>query len=326
MIGGNLVYVKYDWDPAYGVESNWVTPKVFGLNTTFDGEITNNFEKLRSVGDKNAEAVASGAFNGTGTVNWTMSNPWWCKMFWGIAVDAGAAPVTHTWTEANWTAADIIFTVGRGYNLTAGGAGANVNTSSISCVAQSITLSANQGESVTMSASLAWVTEATDAVIGAAATDVGYGAPFIFAHGSLSVGGGPIAEIESLSLEINQNVAHQVFIGNRLAQGLFSGARDYNFTIGVAMEDDTYLDWVYGQAGSPLTSDNVAAAGANIVLTFTNGLAGVNERSLVMTFANFYLESRSESLNPEDLVKEELSGYALSLTSAVASDNTAIAR
>ena len=323
-ISGSLVYAKYDWEANYGVETAWANPKVFGLGVEVERATTNNMTKLNSIGAKNTEAVASGKWAGTLTVSGTLSNPWWNKMFFGTPVDAGAAPTTHTYTEAVGDAAPpVTFSTGIGYDLTAGGAGADMNIACLGCACTSATLEATQGEPAKLTLNVDYIDEARDAVLGVAAADTGYGAPFIFAHGTVNVGGALVG-VQRVSFEINQNLEHMYALSSREGQAVYGKKREYNFSIDIATEDETWVEHQYGQAASPLMTDNVPAAG-NISLTFTNGLAGANLRSVVYTLTNLYVNEDNHAIRPDDLLADSITGYALGLTSVVASDNTAVA-
>ena len=319
-IAGTQVYHKYGWEANYGVEAG-LQNKVFGLGVEIDRNTTNNMTRLNSIGAKNSEAVASGKFEGTATVTCTMSNPWWLKSIFGIAAEGGGGPFTHTWTEAVADAAPPeTYTIDLGYDLTAGGAGADMNIALIGCLTQSATIEATQGEPVSLTINAAYIDESRDAVLGAGVADTGYGQPFIFAHGTLNVGG-VIVGVQRVSFTINPNQEHMFALSSREGQAPLPKKREYNFDMDIAIEDETWVEHQYGQAGSPLMTDNVGTAGA-LVLTFNNGLGGINQRQLVFTLANLYVNEDNHALRPDDLVADSISGYCLSLTNAVATDNT----
>jgi hypothetical protein len=60
------------------------------------------------------------------------------------------------------------------------------------------------------------------------------------------------------------------------------------------------------------------------VLTLTNGAATTSLRSIVITLANIYFDGHDTSRDVGELVKEDLTGHALSCTSIVWTNNTAL--
>jgi hypothetical protein len=90
----------------------------------------------------------------------------------------------------------------------------------------------------------------------------------------------------------------------------------------VAFSDvTTLLTKFFGASGNPL--DGNPAAQATLVLTFTNGETGSDQRSFVMTFANLYLDEETLPKDVNEVIKEDVGGWSLSCTSIVYSNNTA---
>jgi hypothetical protein len=91
----------------------------------------------------------------------------------------------------------------------------------------------------------------------------------------------------------------------------------------VTFKDPTVLlQKFYGSATGP-TPVNSPAATASLILTFTNGLLTTNERSIVMTFANIFLDEDTLPKDVNEVLKEDVTGYAHSCTSVVWTNNTA---
>jgi hypothetical protein len=94
----------------------------------------------------------------------------------------------------------------------------------------------------------------------------------------------------------------------------------------VAFTDTSLLlEKFYGKA-APVAATDLATLnpdGVACVLTFDNGLATTNSRKVVFTFANLYLNEHTLPMDVNEVIKEDVSGYALSCTSIVVTNNQA---
>ena len=85
------------------------------------------------------------------------------------------------------------------------------------------------------------------------------------------------------------------------------------------------LEKFFGKAATVAATDlaTLNPAGVACVLTFDNGLATASSRKIVFTFANLFLDEHSLPLNVADVIKEDVSGWALSCTNVVVSNGQA---
>ena len=145
-----------------------------------------------------------------------------------------------------------------------------------------------------------------------------------FQEGTINVGG-TLAPIQDFTVTIEQNPIAVNKVGSRVTDSVTFGQRQYNFSFTRGYTNDDQLEAFYGGTtpASSVTDDYLGPVQSSATLTFNNGEAGTAQRQLVITLANLFYDEHNMELTSDALINEEISGGALSLTSAVATDNTA---
>lgn len=310
-IAGWGAYVNYGYEQTYG--GGAVSARTFGRGVKLTISRKNNMERIYGLGARNATANVAKQYEGSATVEFVMSNGSFFRGVLGAVIDGGAAPYTHTYTEAN-TLPSIAIDTGSELGTT------DEVTELKGCVINSGTITAAVNEVARVKLDMVYNNE-TLATTGIGSQVAETEEPFVFSQGTLTFNESTVAYVQNFEVTFN-NTAELIYgLGSRFATTQVAKQREYNFTISAVFADPTtFLTTFYGASGGPHTATPASVA---LVLTFTNGLAGANTRSVVMTFANAYLNEETLPKDVNEVLKEDLTGYALSCTSVVYSNNTA---
>lgn len=270
----------------------------FGKSVSATINRNQNIERVYNVGNRNPSTAVLKQFSGVVNVEGVLSNAYWLLGLLGQVTDAGSSPnFTHTYTEAT-TQPSI--TIKRVINF---GDTSKTETLVGGIIARG-TISASVGEPVKFSLEIPYryetLADSENFVVDSQSI-------FTFAGATLSIGGTQIAGIENFEIEFNTNSELVYGISSRYAEDYINKQREYNIKFTARIKDYTRFQQFI--AGSKI---------ASIVMNFQNSQG----HSLVLTFADFYLSEDSFPTTPTDLIKEDLSGFALSLTSAVYTNNT----
>jgi hypothetical protein len=305
-------YAGYGFESTYGTGVAATRP--FGHGTKISWSLKNNLERIYGIGSRNATATAAKKFEGTVSVDTLLSHATWFRAVLGAVTDGGGGgpTYTHTYGEANSIPS---FTLATGSEL-----GDNDEvTTLLGCKINTCTLTAavNEVVKVRMECPFKSISVAVSG-IGSAPTiseDV-----FTFANGTLELpSGSTIGAVQNFELTFNNTLEMLFGIGSRTASAGVEKIREYNIKMTVAFNDvTTLLTKFLGDASAPYTpSTTTPAAQATLVLTFTNGAAAGALRSLVITIANVFLDEDTLPKDPNEVIKEDVTGWAHSLTSII---------
>ena len=311
--GSSKAFTLYGWESTYGTESGSKN-KVFGVGQNITINRGNTFQKVRGLGDRDVNAVQPGQYEGGFSISTSLSNPWWFKMLFGDASDAGAGPYTHTWNSV--TADPEPFSTILGID-----SDTDSNQVLLGCKADTIKLSCSVGETAQLTIDGSYKTETEDSTLDSKQTDSAYDV-FFFEEGTLSVGTS-VSYIDTVDLEMTNGLLPIYSLGSRLLSSIQPGERNFNLNFTVKWNGPVNLDDFYGQDGSP--ADDTIASQSTAVLTFNNGKAGTAQRQIVITLSDLYFDSESIPTSTNEVITEDLTAFAKSFTSVVATDNTATA-
>jgi len=313
-VGSSKAFTLYGWESTYGTEAG-TKDKVFGVGQEITINRSNQFQKVRGVGDRDIAGVAPGMYDGGFSINFSLANPWFFKMLFGDATDAGAGPYTHTWNDV---AADPEpFTAFVGID-----SDTDSNQVLLGCKAEKITLSCNVGEVVKGSIEGKFMKDTEDTSLETKQTETAYDV-FFFQQGSLTIGTN-VAFIDKVDIDISNGLLPTYSVGSRFLTSLSPGERNFNLNFTVKWNGPVHLDDFYGQDGSPI--DGEVAAQSTAVLEFDNGKAGTSERKIVITLSSLYFDTESLPTSTNTVITEDLTAFATTFTSVVATDNTATAK
>lgn len=319
---GPFAYANYGFESSYGTEAASF-PRDFGHGTTLSISRKNNMERVFGLGARNASANVAKKYEGNVSIEFTLDaeGAWWRAVLGSAPTDAAVDSVyTHTYVESNTLAS---FSIENGQEM-----GTNDYVSKlIGCKVNSCNITTAVDEIAKVKLECPYRTE-TLATSGISSQVAPTGTPLTFALGTLTVAGTTVGYVQSVDLTITNNVEMVWGLGSRYSTAGPAKTRTYDFKLSVAFSDVTLLMEKFFGDTAPIDEDDlqlVNPAGVALVLTFSNGLAttDANARSIVMTFANFYLDEHNLPLNVDEVTKEDISGWALSCTSIVVTNATA---
>jgi len=316
---GSMAYVNYGFETTEGTVASSF-PKCFGHGTKVSISRKNTMDRVFSLGYRNAQANVAKKYEGSASIEFvlTANSSWFRAVLGAIPTDGGATPYTHTFEESNSVAA---FSIANAIEM-----GTNDYVSAlIGCKVQSCNITAAVDEIANVKLEALYRTESM-ATTGIGSVEPPTEDPLAFQHGTLSVAGTTVGYVQSFDLTINNNIEMVWGLGSRYATAAPPKTRTYDIKMTVAFSDVTLLlEKFYGKA-APVAATELAVlnpAGVALVLTFDNGGTTTASRKVVFTFANFFLNEHTLPLDVNEVIKEDVSGWALSCTSIVVSNNTA---
>lgn len=317
-VGGYGTYANYGFESSYG--GGAVSARTFGRDVKITINQKNNIVRHWGIGARNASTASAQKYEGNVSIEFVMANAIFWRAILGSAATTGSSPYTHTFTESTTVPS---FAIDTGSEL----GSTDEVTELQGCKVASWNLVAAVGEPVKIRLECPFKTLSTTTSSIGSQTAESF-EPFTFAQGSLQLPSGTtIGLVQSIELSGSNDIEMLWGLGSRLAQNAVEKKREYNFKATVAFNDlstsGLYLKFL-GDASSPYTpSDpNTPSAQATLILTFTNGLSSTNERSITITLANAYIDEHSLPKDVNEVIKEDVTGFALSGTSVVWVNNT----
>lgn len=308
-------YANYGFESTYGSAASGT--RAFGHQSKITVNRKNNSERIYGLGNRNATATVAKKYEGSVTVEFILSDASFFRAILGTVTDGGTGPdYTHTYAEANTVPS---FTVTDGTEL-----GTNDQVSAyLGCKVASATISAAVGELVKVRLECPYKTE-TLATSGIGSQVAEAYAPFSFAQGSLQLpSGSTIGNVQSIEWTINENLEMLWGLGSRFATAGVEKAREYNLRMTVAFSDvATLLTKFLGNSSAPSTG--TPAEVATLVLTFTTGGTGADSHQIVITLANISFDTETLPKDVNEVIKEDVEGWARSCTSVVWTNGTAV--
>jgi len=323
---GALSYVNYGFESTEGTVAGSF-PRPFGHGTKISISRKNNMEAIYGVGARNASANVAKKYEGIASVEFLLGAgqtsiahggaSWLRAVLGAVPTDGGATPYTHTYAESNTLTS---FSIANAVEL-----GTNDYVSAlIGCKVNSASFSFAVDEVCKVKLDCVYRTETVaTSGIGSAVTPTEV--PLTFAQGTITVGGTTVGYVQSGELTVSNNVESIWGLGSRYSTASPPKTRKYDFKCTAAFSNVTLLMEHFFGTSAPVGATDLATlnpAGVALVLTFTNGESGSDTRSIVFTFANLYLNEHTLPLDVNEVIKEDVTGYALSCTSIVVSNNT----
>jgi hypothetical protein len=312
--------LAYGWETTFGSVSGSIN-KAFSQGvklSTF--EIDNSVDYVYGLGSQDAQKSVAKEFKGSWGVEFALSDPWWLRSILGAApTDAGATPYTHTWDSSQGISNTLTsMSLDLSFDLDT-----DSHQILLGCITNTMTVTCSVGEIVRCRLEGMFANMTKDTNIIALVNPVEE--PFSFAAGSFELPNSTtIADVQSLEMTFNRNVDFIWGLGSRFAQKNVPKQREWNIKLTATYENDTqFWDSLLGSSAAPTASP---AEVATATVTITNGLTSSNMRKYVFTFANVRVERGSITpVETENVIKQDITLRARTLTSVVVSNNTAIA-
>lgn len=303
----NIVYAFEDpgvWGEA--AESMTLSDETFiSFGQGIDTSVVKSNNKIRNfgVGNRDAQSTSVGAFTSTLTVNGAVTDFYWLLGALGSVADAGTTGAyTHTYTPADRLPSfsakrPIVFNTAQYEQLQ----GCLINQATL-------TAAVNEVLKFNLDCPLRYSGIETGAV-----TDPTY--PFkvyTFVGGTISVGGSEIMAIQNFELTIVNNVEMVPEVGSRFAAGYAVKTREYNIKFTAAITDFALMSQFYnGSTGTEPGTDSGEIS--TMVLTFVNE----DDEQAVFNFANIHFNEDTLPTKADEIVKEDITGWANTLTNVV---------
>jgi hypothetical protein len=334
---GSSTYVKYSYESTFktAVAAN----KVFGVKQKMTRSSKNNIQRLFSLGQRYASNLVSTAYDGTISMEFQLSNPWFLRGIFGNAPFhvAGTPDLFYFVDTENVNASAAINLANNIPSLTIENwidmesiASADPKSTFVGCVVDGATISASQGEVVSVSLDMLYADESYNrsAAYAQPATVTDSYDPFIFADGTLKIdssangtGGTVIANVTNVELSFRNNMELLKALGLRAASAKV--AKQFECDIKMSVLFDLTRDLLEKFLGNTTdaTFNTIPRAGAietTLNLTFDNGLSGDSQRSIIFNITNVKIEESSFSLAVEDPITQEISALGAKITLVLA--------
>lgn len=287
-------YVAYSWESSYADGGSPFTIP-FGPNLSFDASPSRNSERVTNLNERNAYTVVSKNYAGAWNAEFDLVNGWWARAVLGSApVTSGSPNYVHTYKEANTVPSMAIEDA---INLPTDRSriikGAKVQTARITAAV---------GEKARVSLTGVYADEEkTTTLQSSPPTDSD--PPFTFVQGQLVQNGSTIAQVDSVEIEVNNNVDLEHALNSDKAIAAVEGPREYNVTCTVKVHDDEQLEKFFGGSGSPIST---VTPYATLVLKFDNGQADTSQRTLQINLGSVYPDTYKNAHAPGEVEKEEI--------------------
>lgn len=295
---GSFQYLKYGWETAPGTE-NATRTKIFGKEQKMGAlSFKTNVQALREM-----DTIEVGSFGfmgneGNATLNWVLSNPWFFRGLFASPVKAGTAPTTYTY-DSSVSAAKIISTMSieAGYDAET----QDLVRVLLGVIFSNCTISCKVGDFVRVSAGIQWGKEKAigTTVASGVAEDSGSSFPFTFVHGALAVDGVTLSQVQSADITFTMNSDLLREINTADATDGYRKGFDITGKFQVSQVDKTYVQKVMDRAEISSTPD--------LVLTFSNGLAGASMKKIVITCTGLALGEHDNNVEPVEAIFENVS-------------------
>ncbi len=319
--GGTVCLYAFEdmdgWDlaPASHTKSG-ETYVPFGQGVEINVTRNNNAERIVGVGARNATATINKQYDGSFTINGSLSNAYWLLGVLGANADGGTTGAyTHTYTEA-----DILpsFTTTQSFELGT----TDFASDLIGCVINTCTISAAINEALKFTLEGTYRYENLGTTKLADNPDV---EPiFTFAHGSVEMPDGTtIAAVQSFELVMVQNAEAIFGVGSRFMTAVVAKNREYNFSMTAAFNDYTDL-LTFFMNGTNTASAPDAGSGTEIAtleLTFTNDDGDI----LDINLTGIHINEETLPQNVTEVVKEDVTGWARACTNIVYTNDVQLA-
>ena len=311
-ISGALVYAQYAWETTFGVQAGTIN-KAFGHDVSITVNPKNNTFQTRGLGSRDVQDMVSGQYEGTMSISFTLASTYFLNSVLGQGTDgAGSGPYTHYYTPKNVLPS---MTVEVGYDMGT----TDVVRKFLGVKVNSCTISAAVGEVVKVSLDCTYKDQATLSTTLDTTPDTETEEPMIFSQGDLEFPNATdIARVQSVELTIDNGLIPVYSLGQRQPTSILEGPRSYSGRVTHTFENSSAFLTYVGTGGEINTSE-----GADIELTFDNGLSTTSQRQLLIRLSTVRIDTDDIAANPNELVNEDVTFIAQSLGTAVAIDNTA---
>lgn len=321
---GHQSRVSYLWEddssgnPDFATSSpNDTDNKPFGSDASLNTlEGSNNAVRVFDPNSREAREVIEQHFEGSWSVEFTLTNPWWLAgvIDYDVGTSGSSAPYTHSFDG------DIPYTM----RIVQGTEDIGSERILKGCVIASAEISTSTGGMVTVSLDGAYADEdLSTGGVGAAQPTVNE-RPLHFAHAKVQRDGSTVSLVQNVSVSIENNTDLIRELGSRIAVDYSPKKRSIDVSYGDIVEDSSEVQRMYGSGTSP---QNTVENTKPITVEFDDGGSGSDKNSLTFNIGGAFLNSYSRSGvgDPEADLEGSMSEMATTVDAA-ADNSTADAR
>jgi len=315
--GADTTWV-YRWEDTFaGGSPTDTTWKTFGRDVTVGTlEGSNNAVRMFDPGSREAKEIIETNFEGSFSVSFTLSNPWWIPAVIAEATSSGdTAPYTHTFDGE----------MPQSMELMQGLETRDQERLLLGCIVTSCTIDATVPDEVTVSLDGAYATEDPSTNVSDLTSQVAATVrPYTYAETQLHLAGSPLQRIQNASLTIENNTDIIEELGSRFGVDYSPKERNpsINYSSIVSDQNEDKLARMYGGSAADGPADRVMNK-EEIRMIFDNGETGSAKQSIEFVLTGAFPDSHSRSGigDPTSDIEDELDEMALSVK-AIAENNT----
>ena len=300
---GSSTYLQYGKEGSFS--GGATATRVFGLQQKFTG-ITwkNNQIPLTQLNNIEVASFAYGKNEGSGSVEFVMSNPWiFDIMLDGVDKTGTTNDYSYLWSSdksaltADNTDINTPNSVHIEYGFDAETQSVTRNMKGV--LVNSFNLKSTINETVKCSTELLWgLEDAIDTSYTAGTVTDGVEFPYTFAHAELlsPTSGSTVAQIQDFDITFSTNSELLYTLNSPNAAGGFRKIFEMTGKFKAAMVDKSELQKVIDRTES-----------ATLKVTLTNGLSTTNEKSITLAFTGVGVSEHTTDTSPGEPVFENLS-------------------
>jgi hypothetical protein len=317
---GAYAYIQWVREATFGTEATGIAcGSAFGFEQKITGwSFTNNKIPLSQLNDVRVKTYAYGQTRGSLSLDFVLSSPWFLGLV-GFKEPAcpttGVGPYTHSWDLSTCSGEVESFTAEIGIDQAPG---ADVVRTIVGGIVNSASISTSVGELAKITLDTNYKNETLGTALDGtpAALCVTEAIPFTFAHGTLEFPNCTvIAEIQDVNVTITQNSDHIWGIGDSRANSAIRRLTEITGNFKASHIDSTQLRKVYAQQNDTLANrdagaETLAVEQLTLKLTFDNGEAGTDSRTIVFAMSGIALDDLSVSIEPNEPIFEDINFQA----------------
>lgn len=236
--------------------------------TVEDVSLSNSLQRNRYPDDPQVKSTIEQLFEGSVSLSWTLTNPWFLNHHFGDPPTAGgesSAPYSYTWTYS-----DFLVQSGRLYVGIQTGAGAYAERELKGVVFPEVEIQLTEGEEVRVSATGWYADEALNTSLTPGSL-VGNTTPMQFHGGSLSIPtSSQVAQVRDSTLSLNAGTRPRYDLSRKPVSAVV-GAVETSLSLQDVATNTDQLTLAYGNSTAPATSVGGVGGAADGELAFSAG-------------------------------------------------------
>lgn len=330
---GAYAYIQWVREATFGTEAGGIAcGSPFGFEQKITGwSFTNSKIPLSQLNDVKIKTYAYGQTKGSLSLDFVLSSPWFLGLV-GFKEPAcptsGVGPWTHNWDLSTCSEDIESFTAEIGINQS----GTDVVRTIVGGIVNSASISTSVGELAKVTLDTAYRNETLGTALDAtpASLSVCDAIPFTFAHGSLEFPNCTvIAEVQDINVTITQNADHIWGIGDSRANSAIRKLTEITGSFKASHIDSVQLQKLYAQqkdtlANTDAGAEPLAVDQATLKLTFDNGAASCDSRTIVLSMSGIALDDLNVSIEPNEPIFEDINFQARDCTVSAVNNTASI--